>query len=161
MLAKADRSDMGIDSLLFVSICLTWTSVFRTSVFTSSWPVFHIFVFSYSRITSVVGAHGPRISKLNHNVFLKSAVYSHWVTDIRVPESPQRTDCWDQSLSVSLIEESIMSDDEMKMPNTQIEEVEGDGKSSFGANFKEHLRRFWWLHLIFFMCSTLILVLCL
>ena len=54
-----------------------------------------------------------------------------------------------------------MSDEEAKAPGTVIEEIPGGRKAGFGAKVRGHFRRFWWLHLIFFVCSTLIIVLCL
>ncbi|MCJ1340282.1 hypothetical protein MMC09_005576 [Bachmanniomyces sp. S44760] len=42
-----------------------------------------------------------------------------------------------------------------------IEEVELGPTLGFGGKLKNHLRKWWWLHLIFFIASTLIIVLCL
>ncbi|CAF9913769.1 MAG: hypothetical protein HETSPECPRED_001655 [Heterodermia speciosa] len=47
--------------------------------------------------------------------------------------------------------------------SSHIEEI-GTGqkpKPTFGTKLKRHYKRFWWLHLIFFICFTLIIVLCL
>ncbi|KAL8678790.1 MAG: hypothetical protein Q9186_004900 [Xanthomendoza sp. 1 TL-2023] len=51
---------------------------------------------------------------------------------------------------------------EKTFPQSHVQEVASDGeKQGFGAKLKAHLRRYWWLHLIFFIASTLIIVLCL
>ncbi|KAL8788554.1 MAG: hypothetical protein Q9213_001627 [Squamulea squamosa] len=48
------------------------------------------------------------------------------------------------------------------LPQSDVREITSEkGKRSFGAKLKAHFRRFWWLHLIFFISSTLIIVLCL
>ncbi|KAL8811072.1 MAG: hypothetical protein Q9223_007611 [Gallowayella weberi] len=51
---------------------------------------------------------------------------------------------------------------EKTFPQSEVQEVaiEG-GKQGFGAKLKAHFRRYWWLHLISFVVSTLIIVLCL
>ncbi len=56
-----------------------------------------------------------------------------------------------------------MSSSEGKIPHTDyVEEVgEVNRKPTFGQKLKAHLRKWWWAHLIFFIASTLILVLCL
>ncbi|KAL8708471.1 MAG: hypothetical protein Q9220_006628 [cf. Caloplaca sp. 1 TL-2023] len=47
-------------------------------------------------------------------------------------------------------------------PNSHVQEVGYEKrKAGFGAKLKAHLRKWWWLHLIFFIASTLIIVLCL
>jgi hypothetical protein len=58
---------------------------------------------------------------------------------------------------------STMSSSEGKVPHTDyVEEVgEVNRKPTFGQKLKAHLRKWWWAHLIFFIASTLILVLCL
>ncbi|KAI4250544.1 MAG: hypothetical protein L6R40_000144 [Gallowayella cf. fulva] len=53
-------------------------------------------------------------------------------------------------------------EEEKSLPQTHVQELTSEGgKQSFGAKLKAHFRRFWWLHLIFFIASTLIIVLCL
>ncbi|KAL8774247.1 MAG: hypothetical protein Q9209_000998 [Squamulea sp. 1 TL-2023] len=48
------------------------------------------------------------------------------------------------------------------LPQSDVREITSEkGKRSFGAKLKAHFRRFWWLHLIIFIASTLIIVLCL
>ncbi|KAL8948649.1 MAG: hypothetical protein Q9222_005181 [Ikaeria aurantiellina] len=50
------------------------------------------------------------------------------------------------------------------VPESNVQEVggfEGRRKPGFGAKVKAHLKKWWWLHLIFFIASTLIIVLCL
>ncbi|KAI4130238.1 MAG: hypothetical protein LQ338_001853 [Usnochroma carphineum] len=48
------------------------------------------------------------------------------------------------------------------IPQSHVKEVGSEGgRRSFGAKLKAHLRKWWWLHLIFFIASTLIIVLCL
>ncbi|KAL8877854.1 MAG: hypothetical protein Q9192_008580 [Flavoplaca navasiana] len=45
---------------------------------------------------------------------------------------------------------------------SDVREITSEGrKQSFGAKLKAHFKRFWWLHLILFIVSTLIIVLCL
>ena len=45
---------------------------------------------------------------------------------------------------------------------SDVREIGSEGrKQSFGAKLKAHFKRFWWLHLILFIVSTLIIVLCL
>ena len=47
-------------------------------------------------------------------------------------------------------------------PQSDVREITSEGrKQSFGAKLKAHFKRFWWLHLILFIASTLIIVLCL
>ncbi|KAL8740619.1 MAG: hypothetical protein Q9190_006702 [Brigantiaea leucoxantha] len=43
---------------------------------------------------------------------------------------------------------------------TYVEEVNGAKKPGFGTKVKQHYKKFWWLHLGFFIASTLIIVLC-
>lgn len=44
----------------------------------------------------------------------------------------------------------------------RIESIDSTGPpQGFGAKLKAHLKKFWWLHLIIFIASTLIIVLCL
>ncbi|KAL9584810.1 MAG: hypothetical protein Q9212_001893 [Teloschistes hypoglaucus] len=51
---------------------------------------------------------------------------------------------------------------EKGIPQSHVQEVDTEGrKQGFGAKVKAHLRKWWWLHLIFFIASTLIIVLCL
>ncbi|KAL8875591.1 MAG: hypothetical protein Q9198_006072, partial [Flavoplaca austrocitrina] len=46
-------------------------------------------------------------------------------------------------------------------PQSDVREVTSEGrKQSFGAKLKAHFKRFWWLHLILFIASILIIVLC-
>ncbi|KAL8689252.1 MAG: hypothetical protein Q9218_005035 [Villophora microphyllina] len=53
-------------------------------------------------------------------------------------------------------------EEEKGIPQSYVQEVGAEGKKSgFGAKFKGHLKKWWWLHLIFFIASTLIIVLCL
>ncbi|KAL9603892.1 MAG: hypothetical protein Q9219_000830 [cf. Caloplaca sp. 3 TL-2023] len=48
------------------------------------------------------------------------------------------------------------------VPQSHIHEVGSESpKPSFGAKLKAHFKKWWWLHLIFFIASTLIIVLCL
>ncbi|KAI4266144.1 MAG: hypothetical protein LQ337_008883 [Flavoplaca oasis] len=48
------------------------------------------------------------------------------------------------------------------LPQSDVREITSQGrKQSFGAKLKAHFKRFWWLHLILFIASTLIIVLCL
>ena len=48
------------------------------------------------------------------------------------------------------------------VPQSHVQEIGSEGpKLGFGAKLKAHLRKWWWLHLIFFIASTLIIVLCL
>ncbi|KAL8872971.1 MAG: hypothetical protein Q9174_001493 [Haloplaca sp. 1 TL-2023] len=48
------------------------------------------------------------------------------------------------------------------IPDTHVQEVSSErAKPGFGRKLKHHLRRWWWLHLILFIASTLIIVLCL
>ncbi|KAL8966197.1 MAG: hypothetical protein Q9183_003479 [Haloplaca sp. 2 TL-2023] len=48
------------------------------------------------------------------------------------------------------------------LPDSHIQEVSNErAKPGFGRKLKTHLRKWWWLHLIIFIASTLIIVLCL
>lgn len=49
-----------------------------------------------------------------------------------------------------------MSDTDLKRPEDHVEEIR---KPTVAARLKAHLRRFWWLHLIIFICATLLIVL--
>ena len=49
-----------------------------------------------------------------------------------------------------------MSDIDEKNPKAHVEEIH---KPTLAARLKAHLRRFWWLHLIIFICVTLLIVL--
>ncbi|KAI4194170.1 MAG: hypothetical protein LQ346_003750 [Caloplaca aetnensis] len=53
-------------------------------------------------------------------------------------------------------------EEEKAAPQSHVQEVPNDApRPSFGAKLKAHFRKWWWLHLIFFIASTLIIVLCL
>ncbi|KAL9002360.1 MAG: hypothetical protein Q9180_009980, partial [Flavoplaca navasiana] len=46
-------------------------------------------------------------------------------------------------------------------PQSGVREITSEGrKRSFGAKLKAHFKRFWWLHLILFIASILVIVLC-
>ncbi|KAL9001426.1 MAG: hypothetical protein Q9169_000001 [Polycauliona sp. 2 TL-2023] len=47
------------------------------------------------------------------------------------------------------------------LPQSDVREISNERKKpGFGAKLKAHFRRFWWLHLILFIASILIIVLC-
>ncbi len=53
-------------------------------------------------------------------------------------------------------------EEEKAIPQSHVQEVHNDAvRPSFGAKLKAHFRKWWWLHLIVFIASTLIIVLCL
>jgi len=56
-----------------------------------------------------------------------------------------------------------MASSEAKVPHTDYVEDVGDEsrKPTFGGKFKAHMRKWWWAHLLFFIASTLVIVLCL
>ncbi|KAL8671486.1 MAG: hypothetical protein Q9168_004021, partial [Polycauliona sp. 1 TL-2023] len=52
--------------------------------------------------------------------------------------------------------------EEGKSAQSDIREITHESPTpGFGAKLKTHFKRFWWLHLILFIASTLIIVLCL
>lgn len=53
-----------------------------------------------------------------------------------------------------------MSDSELNATDTQLKEMEAGRRPGLAAKLKAHVQRFWWLHLIIFIFSTLIIILC-
>ena len=64
---------------------------------------------------------------------------------------------------LALQSNSNMSSSEGKVPHADYVEEVGDAskKPAFGQKLKAHLRKWWWAYLIFFIASTLLIVLCL